>query len=64
MSKFEELCQIYANSRQEYFNCKNLCQDFADFVVKALVQLQTYYHYLSRLDIRRKSASGLAQGGF
>jgi hypothetical protein len=36
MSRFEELCQLYATSRQEYLNYKHSCQDFADFLVHRL----------------------------
>lgn len=33
MTRFEELCEAYARSSQEYLNCKHSCQDFADFLV-------------------------------
>ncbi|MGK7872344.1 MAG: hypothetical protein AB4426_03220 [Xenococcaceae cyanobacterium] len=36
MSKFEELCQVYAAARKEYLNCKHSCQDFADFLVNRM----------------------------
>jgi hypothetical protein len=36
MSKFEEICQIYAKSRQEFSNSQHSCQDFADFLVNRM----------------------------
>jgi hypothetical protein len=36
MSKFQEICQIYAQSRQEFGNSKNSCQDFADFLINRM----------------------------
>jgi hypothetical protein len=33
MSKFEELCQIYATARRQSRDYRHSCQDFADFLV-------------------------------
>ncbi|MBZ8182944.1 MAG: hypothetical protein SAL07_02725 [Oscillatoria sp. PMC 1051.18] len=33
MSKYEELCQVFANARKEAVKYKHSCQDFADFLV-------------------------------
>jgi len=37
MSKFEELCKSYATARENYFNYRNACWDFASHLVSGMI---------------------------
>jgi hypothetical protein len=38
MTRFEELCQSFANARKRYFNYENECMDFGEKMVDGLVE--------------------------
>ena len=38
MTKFDELCQAYANSRKNYFNYQSSCHEFISRLIKKIIK--------------------------